>query len=200
MNNIQATMKVIIYVFLLLELCNFLLLSASFESYLLDQTRLYEELNKDHRPSGQRCGALIIDEVKVKGKAILSIKSRKILGLCTSINDFSDLVDSFATFDYQIPNLPGEFVVQTLWRDFTSDFDLLGPRFVFYETIKAKHLMTIIRSTIICFHRYDWDILALISDCARVNVKVMQLLILNHSGNMGVIKIFLISGTHFLLF
>ena len=40
------------------------------------------------------------------------------------------------------------YILQFLWRDLTSNFDVLGPYFTLFSTAEAKHLHPLVTSTI----------------------------------------------------
>lgn len=157
-----------------------------FEDYLSEMSEKYNSEQQNKEKPGMKCGVLICDEVKIDGRLMINMKSHQIIGLPSQFDDFSDLFDSFSTIKSQNPTKAAQFGLQFVWRDTTSAFDLLGPTWKFAEPYQPKHLLACLRRTIVSLRRYQFDVIAFICDCARVNLKAIQQLIMGCSGNLGV--------------
>ena len=81
------------------------------------------------KPQGD--GVLILDEVKVIGKVIWNSKNGKMVGLAMNPTD----APTFADLDpEEEADQAAEYFLQFLWRDLTSDFDVIGPH---YSTVRS---------------------------------------------------------------
>lgn len=165
---------------------NTFLYLGDFETYLANMSDEYNNEQVGKNKPGKKCGVLICDEVKIDGKLIINMQSQQIVGLGSQFDDYADLYDSFAALKSQSQTKAAQFGLQFVWRDATSGFELLGPTWKFVESYQPKHLIACMRRTIAALHRFRFDVLAFICDCARVNLKTVQQLIMGTSGHLGV--------------
>ncbi len=73
-------------------------------------------------------GVLIFDEVKVIGKVVLNMKNETFLGLAMDEDEMNNLHDIYRSLESKEPT-PAEYMLQFLWRDLTSSYDIIGPYF-----------------------------------------------------------------------
>ena len=71
-------------------------------------------------------GALIFDEVKVISSLMWNSWNHHIIGLAMSSDDQSSLHDVFQLFDNDHRTRQTNYILQFLWRDLTSSFDIVG--------------------------------------------------------------------------
>lgn len=156
------------------------------QAYLKEQRFTYEKLQASVEKPGRCAGVLIFDEVKIDARLVFCPKTGRIVGLCEGFDKYASLYDCFSTLDAQAEAKMGEFALQAIWRDTTSNFDIIGPTYMFPESIQVKNLAACLVQTLKIFHRFRFEVLAVIMDNAKVNVKLMQWLIQGSSGNLGV--------------
>ena len=77
----------------------------------------------------QADGVLIFDEVKVVSSLLWNSRSQKIVGLAMTIEDQASLHDIYRTLDGTESTQQMSYILQFLWRDLTSSFDIVGPYF-----------------------------------------------------------------------
>ena len=94
---------------------------------------------KEGKSVPQSDGVLIFDEVKVITGLIWN--SRNIIGLVMSEKDQASLHDVFQTIDLDNYIQQTDHMLQFLWRDLTSSFDVIGPYFSSNETMSTKFVM-----------------------------------------------------------
>ena len=106
---------------------------------LFCQQRIAEE------KESKKDGGLIFDEVKVISRLMWNSRSQTLIHV-----EMSSLADIYQTLDQ-------ESATQTsyiLWRDLTSDFDIIGPYFTNSKTMDSKFIISCILETIRLFHDY----------------------------------------------
>ena len=72
---------------------------------------------------------LVFDEVKVVSRLMWNSRNQQIIGLAMSPEDMSSLHDIYMTYDEDTKTEQIIYVLQILWRDLTSKFDIIGPYF-----------------------------------------------------------------------
>jgi len=75
----------------------------------------------------QSNGALIFDEVKVVSSLMWNSRNHKIIGLAITEKNQASLHDVFQLFDEDHHVKQTSYILQFLWRDVTSCFDIVGP-------------------------------------------------------------------------
>ena len=70
-------------------------------------------------------GVLIFDEVKVILRLLWSSRSQKIVGLAMTAEDQVSLHDLYQQFSRDGKVKQTSYILQFLWRDLTSEFDIL---------------------------------------------------------------------------
>ena len=58
------------------------------------------------------------------------------------------------------------YIMQFLWRDLTSDFDVIGPYFSSGKGLECKFIMSCLMTTIQAFHIYGFNTNAVVCDGA----------------------------------
>ena len=94
------------------------------QSYTLHSRKSLEGLKV---PRGD--SVLVFDEVKVVSRLMWNSRNQQIItiGLAMSPEDMSSLHDIYMTYDEDTKTEQTTYVLQFLWRDLTSKFDIVGP-------------------------------------------------------------------------
>ena len=96
-----------------------------------------EQLRKNPRgPQPQGDGVLIFDEVKVISRLLWNSRSQEVIGLAMNPEDMSSLKDIYATVGSEEEPQQATYMLQFLWRDLTSKFDVMGPYYSSAESLK----------------------------------------------------------------
>jgi len=103
----------------------------------------------------QSNGALIFDEVKVVSSLMWNSRNHKIIGLAMTEENQASLHDVFQLFDENHRVKQTCYILQFLWRDITSCFDIVGPYFSSEEAMTAKLVGACVLETIRLFHVSD---------------------------------------------
>lgn len=74
-------------------------------------------------------GVLVFDEVKVACQLMWNSRNQTLTGLAMTNKDMSSLVDVYQLL--QTPQTPAQtsYILEFLWRDLTSGYDIVDPYF-----------------------------------------------------------------------
>ena len=124
---------------------------ASWES-ISKQTELFGQFKSSCEGSGKLVpkanGVLIFDEVKVISRLMWNSRSRTIVGLAMDAEDQASLHDVYQLFQKEKAVEQTACIMQFLWRDLTSSYDIVGPYFTSSETFSAKFILACVLETI----------------------------------------------------
>ncbi len=127
-------------------------------------------------------GTLIFDEVRVTGKVKWSPHSQELYGLEMTDDEFCRLHDIYEALNPDKIPEPAHYMLQTLWRDITSDFDVIGPYFASKESLKHRFIIACILETMRLFHSYDFKVNGLVGDGASSNLTAFKILCTGKTG------------------
>ncbi|XP_019853621.1 PREDICTED: uncharacterized protein LOC109582964 [Amphimedon queenslandica] len=131
-----------------------------------------ERVKKGCKPS-MKAGALIFDEVKVIGRLLWNSRSQKIIGLSMTREDLATLADVYQELKDE-SNQQTSYIMQFLWRDLTSDFDIIGPYYTSCTSFKNKFVYSCVIETIKLFHLHELTTLLLVCDGASSNLTMLK--------------------------
>ena len=127
--------------------------------YLRDQSQKYalykEECVKKNIKEPRGDGVIILDEVKVVGKVAWNCGSGKIIGLAMDTKDVPTLADFDETDDEP---KAAEYFLQFLWRDLTSDFDVIGPHYSTQRSMDCAFTLACFTETLDAFQSYGFKV------------------------------------------
>ena len=110
-------------------------------------------------------GVLILDEVKVVGKVAWNSKNGWISSLAMDSEDFASLKDLYKELSNKKEKSSqdcgretAEYFMQFLWRDLSSDFDIIGPHYSSAATMDAKFTVTCMLDALRAFQSYDFKV------------------------------------------
>ena len=125
------------------------------------------------KKESKKDGALIFDEVKVISRLMWNSRSQTLIGLSMTRVEMSSLADIYQTLD-QDTATQTSYILQFLWRDLTSDFDIIGPYFTNSKTMDSKFIISCILETIRLFHEKGLSTSVLVCDGASSNVTTLK--------------------------
>ena len=147
---------------------------------LAEEKTKYEEIKEFKRkmkfpiPLGE--GALIFDEVKVSASIYWNAKSNKFIGHALSPEGMSSLHDVYKEINPSSEIKKASYILQFLWRDITSNYDIIGPYYTSECGLDHKFIMACVLETMHLFSIYGFDVILLICDGASANLKLLKLL------------------------
>ena len=127
---------------------------ASWES-ISKQVEQFEQFKAMCNASGKLMpmadSVLIFDEVKVVSQLMWNSRSQTIIGLAMTEEDQASLHDVYQLFDKDKTADQTGYIMQFLWRDLTSSYDIVGPFYTNSETFSAKTIHACVFETIHLF-------------------------------------------------
>ena len=118
----------------------------------VDKYKIFQqscETEKKLKPKS--IGVLIFDEVKVVSSLVWNSRSHQIVGLAMTEEIQASLHDVVQSFDKNHRTKQTSYILQFLWRDLTSLFDIVGPYYTSEETMPAMVICSCIFETIKLF-------------------------------------------------
>ena len=116
-------------------------------------------------------GVLIFDEVQVISRLMWNSRSQKIIGLAIGPEDMSSLYDAYQFVEETSAAKQTSYILQFLWRDLTSSFDVVGP---YFTSSSQLEIVSCILQTLRVFHLYDFHTSVLVCDGASSNVSALK--------------------------
>ena len=150
------------------------------EKYITEQLANYKKYKEELirrgslEPLGE--GILIFDEVKVTSRVQWSSANQKMIGLALTEEEFYLLNDVFDEFDPDHEPLPAEYNLQFLWRDISSDFDVVGPYFASAEAYDHRFIIASVKETMRLLHACHFSVVGIVCDGASSNLAAIKLL------------------------
>lgn len=112
-------------------------------------------------------------------------QSNRFTGLASTANDMATLQD--VSEELKAPQtVKASYIMQFLWRDLTSDFDVIGPYFSSGKGMECKFVISCLMTTIQAFHIYGFKTMAVVCDGASTNFKAIKYLTTGKSGAYGI--------------
>ena len=118
-------------------------------------------------------GVLIFDEVKVINRLMWNSRSQTLIGLSMRHEEMASLADIFRTLDCNSAKQTSH-ILQFLWRDLTSDFDIIGPYFTSPDTVDSKFTLSCLLETIKLFQLHGLSTSLLVCDGASSNLSLIK--------------------------
>ena len=103
--------------------------SASCTAKLVSRYLVYKECTQLGKQEPQADGAVIFDKVKVACQLVWNSRSHQLVKLVMTPNHLASLNDVYALLKSFEANKQTSYILQFIWRDLTSIFDIVGPYF-----------------------------------------------------------------------
>jgi hypothetical protein len=119
-------------------------------------------------------GVSIFDEVEVVCRLMWNSRCQKIVGLAMLSDDLASLQDIYQLIDCDAKTQQTSYIMQFLWRDLTSGFDIVGPYFTSRKTFENKTILSCLLETLQNFHVHGFKTCLLVCDAASANVSTIK--------------------------
>ena len=149
------------------------------EENLRKQASLYKtyterkKAEKKHVQLG--IGVIIFDEVKVISNLMWNSRNQKMIGLA---EEMASLLDVFSTYYNEsgddAKSDQTNYIMQFLWRDLSSSYDIVGPYYTSGTSFKSKGIIPCVIETIRLFYLYGFKVLGLVCDGASSNLTMLK--------------------------
>ena len=100
--------------------------------------------------------------MQVQSRVIWNSANSAIMGFAMTSDDFSSLHDVYEDLDQEEQCQKTKYNVQFMWRDLSSDFDVIGPYFSIPSTMEAKYLHSLVTRTMLAFTQIVFGVKALV--------------------------------------
>lgn len=125
-----------------------------------------------HKPQGD--GVLIFDEVKVACQLVWNSRSQTLSGLAMTSKDLSSLNDVYRILEQPDSPKQTSYILQFLWRDLTSNYDIVGPYFTCSESVDGKFIYACIFETLRLFQAHGLKTSLLVCDGCPANLTTIK--------------------------
>lgn len=145
---------------------------------MAEEKKRFEEFKLNRVSEGkllpQGDGVLIFDEVKVICRLMWNSRNQKIIGLAMTNEDMASLQDIYKLSDHDSRTRQTSYIMQFLWRDLTSPFDVVGPYFTSGDTFEGKFILSCLLDTLRSFHVHGFRTSLLVCDAGSANVSTIK--------------------------
>ncbi len=117
---------------------------------------------------------LIFDEVRVVARLMWNSRNQRVVGFSMSHDDMANLLDVYQALDPDAATKSTTYVLQFLWRDLTSSFDVVGPYYTSSKTMESKYVLGVVLETVKLFHLYGFSTCVLVCDGASTNLTTIK--------------------------
>ena len=100
-----------------------------------------EECHKSGKQEPKPDGVLIFDEAKVACQLMWNSRSHQLMGLAMTSDDLLSLNDIYKILRDPGANKQTSYILQFLWRDLTSCYDIDGPYFTRSNSVEGKFVI-----------------------------------------------------------
>ena len=143
-----------------------------------DQVSCYLAFNEESRKLGKQeskgDGALIFDEVKVACQLVWNSRSHQLMGLSMTSKNLASLNDVYSLLHNSDPSKQTSYILQFLWRDLTSEFDIVGPYFTCSSSVEGKFVLACVLETVKLFQLHNLKTSVLVCDGGSSNIATIK--------------------------
>ena len=132
------------------------------------------ECKKQGKHPPQSDGVLIFDEVKVACQIMWNSRNQTLSGLAMTSKDMSSLVDVYELLQTPKAVAQTSYILQFLWRDLTSCYDIVGPYFTCADSVDSKFILTCVLETIKLFQHHGLKTTLLVCDGCAANLATIK--------------------------
>ena len=112
----------------------------------------------------------------MQSKIVWNSMNGTIRGYAMSPEELPWLHDVYMSVGEDYDQQKTSYILQFLWRDLTSKFDVIGPYFTCANSWDHKFLLECVMRTIQAFTLYDFHVRVLVCDGASSNLALIKLL------------------------
>ena len=128
---------------------------------------------------------LIKSTFKITSKVKWSSSGQKSFWLALTDEEFLILHDVYGQVDPQAVPLPAGYKLQFLWRDLTSDFDVIGPYFSSVTSYNHHFMFASVNEMARLMYSCIFLVVGLVCDGASTNLAAMKLMCQQRRGVFG---------------
>ena len=121
-------------------------------------------------------GVLIFDEVKVGLNVQWNSRNDEFIGHAMTPHEMLTLHDVYEALETVDKTSKTSYVLQTLWRDLSSDYDIIGPYYTSEGGLKSKFLLACLYDAMRQLHQFNFKVVAVVCDGASANLASLKAL------------------------
>jgi len=145
---------------------------------IVDQVTRYVAFKKQCCKAGKQepnkvDGVLIFDEVKVACQLMWNSRNHQLMGLAMNPKDMASLNDIYKILKNPEANQTS-YILQFLWRDLTSRYDIVGPYFTSASTVESKFVLACVFETIKLFQHHGLKTSLLVCNGGSANITTIK--------------------------
>ena len=114
--------------------------------------------------------------LKVQSRVIWNSSNSSIMGFSMSSDEFVTLHNVYEGLNDEEKCEKTSYMVQFLWRDLSSDFNVIGPYFNCSSSMEMQFLHSMVVRTMLAFCQFGFHVRALLCDGASSNLGLLKLL------------------------
>ena len=126
--------------------------SACIEDQVAQYVLYCQQRLKEGKKESMKERVIIFDEVKVVSRLMWNSRNQKLIGLSMNSDNQSSLADIYQLLDGDRAAQQTSYILQFLWRDLTSDYDIIGPYFTYSKSMESKFIISCVYETIKLFY------------------------------------------------
>ena len=107
-------------------------------------------------------------------QVVWNSKNNQIIGLAMTSDQLSSLHDVFREVGEGFRTNNTSYVLQFMWRDLSSKFDVIGPHFTAEKSLETKFLASCVLESLYVFEIYGFHVSALVCDGASSNLALLK--------------------------
>lgn len=101
-------------------------------------------------------------------------RNHQLVGLAMSHEELASLTDVYQLLDPECRSKQTTYILQFLWRDLTSPFDVVGPYFTSSGRLESKFILSCVLESMKALYLYGFKTNALVCDAAAPNVSLIK--------------------------
>ena len=132
------------------------------ESRLKEECDIYHQRQQEAKEKGKLVplgeGSLIFDEVKVTAKLQWNSRDNSLVGYAMTGDEMASMNDVYQYLDKDECVPKTDYVMQTMWRDHSSNCDIIGPYYTSSGSMTASFTLSCVMDAMRKFHAYGFKV------------------------------------------
>jgi hypothetical protein len=143
--------------------------SACIEDQVAQFVLHCEQRQSEGKLESKKDGVIVFDEVKVISRLMWNSRSQRVIGLSMTHTQMASMEDIYQSLNGDQAQQTS-YILQFLWRDLTSDYDIIGPYFTSPKTMDSKFILSCVLETVKLFHLHGLVTSLIVCDGAATNL------------------------------
>ena len=136
--------------------------TGEIETRLKDESDIYQQRQKEAKEKGRLVplgeGSQILDEVKFTATLQWNSRDNSLIGYAMTSDEMASMTDVYQFIDKDAKLPRTDYIMQTMWRDHTSNCDIIGPYYTSSGTMTASFTLSCLMDAVRKFHAYGFKV------------------------------------------